>query len=324
MSQILNWLSTNLFKSKNPEHKTIKDQTNNSNDSNTVSTVDKTNKTDKTDLNTDEKEIKKWTPNDDLWRRYNKFLTVMADIHKKKHSESKLISQSKHLIQQYKAESVSDDITSKLNATQTKQQLMSIESELKKVQNALKQLESMDGKVLDEWNEYLELAREFLITNGLDEFIDVNEILCTTNLFVTIKKLFDSFYTKNTVDETRLEQIAKATLYFDTSKTQNHAMITNKEFEIKRKALLDKVKCAHIVDDLSKPFDNTILALPHNEVKSINNVLQISGPVHIDIPEARLVTNPNVITDLPIANTVEQIEPIESIKSNEPVIVLLP
>ena len=39
-----------------------------------------------------------------------------------------------------------DDITSKMNALQTKQQLISIETQLKRVQDSIKQLESMDMK----------------------------------------------------------------------------------------------------------------------------------------------------------------------------------
>ncbi len=280
MSSILNWISTNLFKSTNPEQKTITDQT------------DKTGQTEKTEQTDNSDGIKKWIPNDKLWRRYNEFLETMSIIQRKKHSESKLIAQSKHLIKQYKMESVSDDITSKMNAIQTKQQLMSVESDIKRVQSAIKELELLDPKILDEWNEYLDSAREFLVANELDSFIDVNDILCTQNLFVTMKKNFDSYYTSNNSNKDKIEQIAQMTIYFDTSKTQNYAKITNKEFEAKKKELLDKVKFAHIVDDLSKPFDPRKIGLAHNDVNIINNnILQITGPTQISIPEARLIND---------------------------------
>ncbi len=280
MSSILNWISTNLFKSTNPEQKTITDQT------------DKTEQTEKTEQIDNSDGIKKWIPNDKLWQRYNEFLETMSIIQRKKHSESKLIAQSKHLIKQYKMESVSDDITSKMNAIQTKQQLMSVESDIKRVQSAIKELELLDPKILDEWNEYLDSAREFLVANELDSFIDVNDILCTQNLFVTMKKNFDSFYTSNNSNKEKIEQIAKMSIYFDTSKTQNYAKITNKEFEAKKKELLDKIKCVHIVDDLSKPFDPRKIGLAHNDVNIINNnILQITGPTQISIPEARLIND---------------------------------
>lgn len=312
MSQILEWLNSNLFGKKDLDLKKISNSNDNQNKTEQSDKSDKVNKPDESVQ--EENKINKWIPNDALWLKYNKFLQNIGEINRKKHSETKLISQSKHLIKQYKMESVADDITSKMNATQTKQQLMSLESELKRVQTAIKELETMDGKVLDEWNEYIELAREFLVSNGLDTFLDVNDILCSTNLFATMKKIFDSYYSRRNCNEEKLEQIAMMSIYFEPSKTENYSRITDKEFQDKRKELLNKVSCAHIVDDLSKPHD------PRNNVQAINdtptinnNILQISGPTQITIPTAIPISNSNLIQDVPVASITEITESTEPV-----------
>lgn len=304
MSQILQWFSTNLFGKKDSDVKKITDGNDNQNK---IDQSDKIHQSDETE------QIMKWIPNDALWLKYNNFLQNISEINRKKHSETKLISQSKHLIKQYKMESVSDDITSKMNALQTKQQLMTLETDLKRIQTAIKELESMDGKVLDEWNEYIESAREFLVSNGLDSFLDVNEILCSTNLFATMKKVFDSYYSSKNSNEEKLEQITRISIYFEPSKTENLSKITDKEFQTKRKELLKKINCAHIVDDLSKPFDPKINVLATNDTTTINNnILQISGPTQITIPTAIPVTNSNFIQDVPVASITEIIEATEA------------
>ncbi len=316
MSQIIQWISNNLFsKPKDSQNKI----TNGSVNDNIDVTVTEQNKNSDPGLD-NKSSIQKWTPDDNLWMRYNNFLETMSEIQRKKHSENKLISQSKHLIVQYKMESASDDITSKMNALQTKQQLISVETQLKRVQDAIKQLESMDGKILEEYENYLNSAREFLYSRGLDSFVDINEILCSTNLFVLMKKTLDSYYSTKNHGEEKLKQIAQITTYFEPGKIQNLSQITDKEFQTKRKELLKSVAHLHITDDLEKSFNPRILGNPRieetvlhykiqdsvdNTISLINNsqaLIENSAPI---VEELQMIEDSNKISVSPNIEIIE-------------------
>jgi hypothetical protein len=277
MNTILNWINISLF--KDPNQKKITDSINRIDSTNIDKKPDSN---DKIDNDENSNKIKKWIPNDELWMRYNNFLTIMSDIQKKKNSETKLITQSKQLIKQYKMESISDDITSKMNALQTKQHLIDIESKIKRVQIAIKELENADGKILEEYDEYLNSAREFLIRTGLDTFINVNDILCSTNLYVLMRKTFDSFYLTRMNDDDKLKQIAKISTYFEPGKIKNISEISHKEFQTKRKEILNKVSHLHITDDLTKTFNLEYLSNPRIEETIIAYQIQesVEGLVH--------------------------------------------
>ncbi len=225
-----------------------------------------------------EKPVKKWVPNDNLYKRYNNFLERVSEVNKQKNSQTKLITKSKQLMKQYNTESKSDDITLKIAASQTKQELFNVETKLRQSEAAVHKLETMDTKVLDEWNDYIEQARNFLIENQIDENINVNDILNTPTLFATMKKFMDGYYVTANYEK-HLDTIVQLDTFFNVSNVKNTLKITQGEFENRRKKLLDKIQPTQIIDDLSVPHN--LQAIAPNDTSSLTNNLTITGPVQI-------------------------------------------
>lgn len=354
MSFLLNWINKNLIKpdkqngldeingTTNSDQKFI---TNGSNGTNGTDGIKEPNKLNFPDIivkkNDSEQmvqtdKIKKWIPNDQLYRRYQDFLTVAGDIQKNKNAELKLISKLKMLVNQYNAESKSDDVASKIAAVQTKQEILNLEAKLKKSQGATEKLESLDTKIIEEWSEYLEEARSFLQSNELDELISIDEILNSVSLGAMMKKNLDGYAVSVNSDK-YLELIVLIDTYFNINKTSNYytnQKYTRDEFENKKKKLLDKINNKDLITDFTKTSNCT--ALGYNQLDSGNNNLTITGPVQIvtarpllegelrnNIPVVQATITDNNYNNYNISTSITEPENISN-NSNEPVFVIVP
>ncbi len=306
MSFLFNWL--------NGKTKTVPNKDTNVSDTKLLTDGDNLTKSDSKDeqLIQTTKPVKKWVPNDVLYKKYNNFLERVSEINKHKNSQTKLITRSKQLMKQYNMESKSDDITLKIAASQTKQELFNVETKLRQSESAVHKLETMDSKVLDEWNDYVEQARNFLIENQIDEGINVNDILNTPTLFATMKKFMDGYYITANYEK-HLDTIVQLDTFFNVANTRNTLKITQGEFETRRKKLLDKIQPTQIIDDLSVP--HKLQAIAANETNSSTNNLTITGPVQI-VTATPLLDGEQVRNNIPVVHATITDEPTITDETN--------
>ncbi len=308
MSQILDWIRTNLFGSssnnqQSEQPKQIEDVKNDDT---------KQGNTKQDDIKQEEKrEITKWVPNDELYKKYNYFLSKINEIQKQKRNGEKMIERSKFLIKEYNRLKDRKDIDSRINASQTKQELLSLENKIIQGEEAIKKLEEADGSILDEWEEYLLKARNFLESNNINKNITINDILTSSVLLITAKKYLDG-YVVSVNREDNLDIIAQLDLFFNIKRLKHTTKITDEEYENKKQQLIARIGASNIIADLETPHQLNVLGYNENtHTEQTINITDSNVQMVIAQPLVQaIVHNPNQEA------TVLAIEPINEDEEN--------
>jgi len=184
------------------------------------------------------------------------------------------------------------------------QELLNLETKIKQGEDAIKELESIDASILDEWNEYVEEARNFLVTHNINKSICTNDILTTQTLFITAKKYYDGYMVSISNDE-YLEALTQFDLFFDvkTLTISNTRLRFNKEeFEEKRNKIIERIGNSDIVTDLT--IFHTLDISAHNENSNTNGSapnINITGAVNMVI-STPVSNNLQINSGIPIAS----------------------
>ncbi len=309
MSYVLNWIKENLLDSKKSKPEENNVTIPNSIESNKLEYKEKEQEVILQNENSSQvvesKNIKKWAPNDALYDKYNKFLNNVNKIKRHRQELSRNIERSKFLIKEYTGLKAKNDVESKINASMTKQELLNIESKIKQGEDAIKELDSIDSNVLDEWDNYVEEARNFLVTNQIDKMITTNDILTTQALLITVKKYLDG-YVVTVSNEEYLEALAQIELFFDIKAINNSKTklkFTQKEFEDKKNDIVKRIGNSEITSDLSVPHKLNASAYnenPHDHASAPN--INITGSVQMVIATPVNSTNAQINSGIPIAS----------------------
>lgn len=295
MSFLLRWINENLLKKKITKSNISElgqldtNTTNTTNSANTTNTTNTTNistETPKTEiictkpseeeiilLDEQNRNFNKWKPNNELVKRYNKFLNCIAELNRQKHSlEHKLIPRSKQIIKEYMQKSRSLNITDKIEASDVRKEMYVIEKKVLIAEESIKKLESMDSGIIDEWNNYLEEARDFLLNNNINSEITIDDILSNDGLYIMSKKYLDGYLTTINPDKC-LKTISDIKHHFDIGNLKNTMNITLAEYEEKRKLLLDfsTVNSLNAIKEAPKLFLRDINNVPIEYDLNINN-----------------------------------------------------
>ena len=136
--------------------------------------------------------VPKWYPHNELSERHNKFLNNVAELNRQKHSlENKLIPRSKQLIKEYMSLCKSKDINDKITCSEIKKEMFIFEQKVKSTDKSIKKLEAMNSDIVEEWDKYLEEARDFLENNNISSEITINDILSDSSLYIMSKRFLD-------------------------------------------------------------------------------------------------------------------------------------
>lgn len=312
MSYILNWINKNLLNRNKQEEQIkleiepfasnlIEDKKENVIETKTdIDTHDIVIKDENEEKIVQIKEIKKWIPNDSLYKRYNIFLDNVNKIKKHKTDLTKHVNRSKFLIKEFTQLKGKTDVESKINASMTKQELLNIEAKIKQGEDAIKELETIDSAVLDEWDEYVEEARNFLVLHNISDLVNTNEILNSQALYVTAKKIIDG-YIVSLNDDKYLELLERLESLFDVKEFKARLKYTDQEFENKKKKIMDRIGNSDTLTDLTVPHRLTTTA--YNENSSNNEIapnINITGSVNMVI--ATPVSNSQFNSGIPIAS----------------------
>lgn len=188
--------------------------------------------------------IEKWTPNDELYRRYNHFIDTLGDINSNKYKLKKDLKLKLEIEERIKElKETEKDIFDEVKRLDYEIELENIKIRITKYEKKLEYLKNMDNQILQEWKEYTRSAKEFIKRNSLEQFIEINNILSSDNIFITLKKQFDgAVVSKN--NEKYIETFSKLSLYFDIRKTRGNMKLNyykNEEIMNKRKELIKKL-----------------------------------------------------------------------------------
>ncbi len=317
MSYVFNWIRENLLGSKSEQTKEekvpkqidglkpkqIEDKTNTHTHTHTQDIVKKEPEAEPKVI--ESKQIEKWIPKDELYVKYNKFLNNVNKIKRHKQELNKNIERSKMLIKEYTGLKDKTDVESKINTSMIVQELLNIESKIKQGEDAIKELDTIDSSVLDEWNNYVGEARNFIVTNELDKLLTPNDILTSQALMITAKKYLDGYIVSVSNDD-YLESLAKLELFFDV-KSLTHSKLklrfTDQEFEDKKNDIIRRIGNSEITSDLSVPHKLTTSAYnenPHEHASAPN--INITGSVQMVIATPINSTNAQISSGIPIAS----------------------
>lgn len=239
----------------------------------------------------------KWYPNNDLSERHNKFLNNIAELNRQKHSlETKLIPRSKQLIKEYMTLARSININDKIACSDIKKEMFSYEQKIRTAEESIKKLESMVPEILDEWDKYLEDARDFLKNNNINSEITINDILSDGSLYLMSKKFLDGYCT-NVNTDMHLEVIKDIKKYFDIGSFKNTASFSLTEYEDKKNKLLELENKNSLI---------LIKEAPHVFLRDINN-----NPIDYEI---NINSNPIELTSEKMSNLDNNINKLEETK----------
>ncbi len=230
----------------------------------------------------------KWIPNNELVKKHNKFLNNVAELNRQKHTlEYKLVPKSKQLIKEYMKFSRSIDINDKIYASELKKEMFMIEKKVSNAEKSIKELETLGFEIIDEWNKYLEDARDFLQVNDIDSEITINDILSNDSLYIMSKKFLDGYCTTISPDK-NLNIIKYIKCYFDIGTFKNTMNFSLKEYEDKRKKLLgyETENSLNVIKEAPKLFLRDINNNPIDYDLNINN-----NPVELSNDKMSDLTN---------------------------------
>ena len=234
--------------------------------------------------------LKKWKPNNELVQRYNKFLNNIAELNRQKHSlEHKLIPKSKQLIKEYMQKSRSLDITDKIEASNIRKEMFIIEKKVLSSEESIKTLKSMNSGIIDEWNNYLEEARDFLLNNNINSEITIDDILSNDGLYIMSIKNLDGYRTTIKPDK-YLNTIQDIVHHFDIGNLKNTMNFTLVEYEEKRKLLLDfsTVNSLNAIKEAPKLFLRDINNIPiEYDLNVNNNPIELSDDKISELPNEK-------------------------------------
>lgn len=193
--------------------------------------------------------IEKWCPDDTLYLRYNNFIDELGQIKSNQYKLKKYIEQKEYhenKIKELKAKE--KDIFDEVDRLDYEIELENIKIRIRKCEDSLKTLEDKNTSVLQEWKDYTQNAKEFIERNSLQQFITINDILSTNNIFIALKKQFDGALVSSK-NEKYIETFSKLSLYFDIRKTRGNMTLNyykNEEIMKKRKELINKLNKENI------------------------------------------------------------------------------
>jgi hypothetical protein len=298
MSFLLRWINENLLKKKITNSNISElgqPDTNTANTNIDISTripkeeiiCTKTQEDQAICINDPDNNFNKWKPNNELVQRYNKFLNNIAELNRQKHSlEHKLIPKSKQLIKEYMKKVRSSDINDKIEASEIKKEMFIVEKKVLCAEESIKKLETMDSGIIDEWNNYLEEARDFLLNNNINVEITIDDILSDDGLYIMSKKCLDGYCTTINPDK-YLERIQDVKHYFDIGSFKNTMNFTLVEYEEKKKKLLEfsTVNSLNAIKEAPKLFLRDINNMPiEYDLNVNNNPVELSDDKMSELP----------------------------------------
>ena len=290
MSFLARWINENLLKRKTIQNQEpIKNQKNQPNDAINSNNLSNVVPEEQIMCTYDENSnYIKWIPNNELVKKYNKFLNNVAELNRQKHTlENKLVPRSKQLIKEYMKKSRSIDINDKIYASDLKKEMFVIEKKVIYAEKSIKELETMDSGIIDEWNKYLEDARDFLQLNNIDSEITIDDILSDDRLYIMGKKFLDGYCTMINSDNV-LNTIQDIKRHFDIGSCKNTMNFSLVEYEEKRKKLLDyeTENSLNVIKEAPKLFLRDINNNPIEYDLNINN-----NPVELSNDKISDLTN---------------------------------
>lgn len=276
MSFLARWINENLLKNKIMQNQqNQQNQYNQPSDTNN-NVVDNTSNTILEEqiicTNNKNNNYIKWIPNNELVLKYNKFLNNIAELNRQKYTlDNKLVPKSKQLIKEYLKKSRSIDINDKISASELKKEMFVIEKKVTLAEKSIKELETLDSGIIDEWDKYLEDARVFLQVNNINSEITIDDILSNDRLYIMGKKLLDGYCAIN--PNKYLNAIQDIQLYFDIGSYKNKINFSLLEYEEKRKKLFDyeTENSLNIIKEAPKLFLRDINNNPIDYDLNINN-----------------------------------------------------
>jgi hypothetical protein len=239
--------------------------------------------------------IEKWCPDDTLYLRYNNFIDELGQIKSNQYKLKKYIEQKEYHENKIKElKKTKKDIFDEVNRLDYEIELENIKIRIKKCKDSLKTLQYKNTSILKEWKDYIQNAKEFIERNSLEQFITINDILSSNNIFIALKKQFDGALVSSN-NEKYIETFSKLSLYFDIRKTRGNMTLNyykNEEIMNKRKELIKKLNKENIFSlDYTEQQRNTI-------TKQLENSLLFSKEVENDnctnLTMDRIVDNPDI------------------------------
>ncbi|AYV80361.1 MAG: hypothetical protein Gaeavirus39_3 [Gaeavirus sp.] len=222
MSIVVKWLTAHILKNRSDpelneqpyESNIIGSQTENS-------PIEDTSSEEHSDI--------KWIPNDNLITKHNKFINTVTECNKQKHNlENKLIPRSKQLIKQYMQKSRSIDITDKISTSDIKKEMLIVDKLITNTEEIINKFTITDSTILDEYNDYIKQASDFLTTNNINNAITLDDILSYEKLHMLLNKYHD--------DELQCSNKTKfvndINIYFDLEKIMNTRITIKSHTEI--------------------------------------------------------------------------------------------
>jgi hypothetical protein len=175
---------------------------------------------------------KKWFPNNKLYEEYNISINCLAELERLKYCLNEYyIPKSKKLFKEYHL----------TKNTQIKNELILIEENIKSTKETICKLKMIDYNIIDKWNNYLELATNFLKNNNLQNDINVNDILTDISLYLLNDKylkehsndtILHIFFEIKTFNDLNIFTIIKNSIHTFLQNVIYNNNINNEPFEI--------------------------------------------------------------------------------------------
>jgi hypothetical protein len=205
-------------------------------------------------LEYDDSHIEKWYPDDALFRTYHNFTaeigrldTLKRQITKFENTRLTIINDITNVKEKI-SEADGIDILNEVNLTELEQELYKVEFDIKRSNNAYKELNDKNTIILQEWKEYLKKANDFLLKYDISHILNVNDILSTNNVYVNMKKQYDGCVVSLNND-VYLENFAQILLLFDFNKIKDNFSLdyfNNQKLLEKKCELLKKLDSSEL------------------------------------------------------------------------------
>ena len=179
----------------------------------------------------------KWIPNNELVIKYNKYMDNLVELDRQKYVLDEIyIPQSKQLFKEFMKLNKSIDFDERRQCNKIKKNMSIYQQNITNLEKSVELLEkNIDHSIINQWNEYLEQTKNFLITNDINETITINNILTNSSLYFMFVHFLDIFHLNNHNEEyfNIFENIKK---YFDVFSLNNLFYVSDVEYqEFKKK-----------------------------------------------------------------------------------------
>jgi len=226
----------------------------------------------------------KWQPDDELYRKYNKYTLEMALASKDANNLKTLENRAEYLKTDMERLQNSDNVMDIVQINEIKVELMSLETKIKKCYLQIEKLNQPPDDIITKYMLYTESARNFLIKHNMVD-IEPEHILTSNSIYILLKKNIDG-YIVSINNESYYDMILKIDTLFDIKQIKDkHDMniFKTKEFNIKKIKLLkeinEKETIDHIIIDTNFEQlneymnDPKIQLIKNNEKETIDHII---------------------------------------------------